>query len=349
LKHKKKILALTIFVTLVLIWALFTTLTTTPKNIEEENIWRRDAGAPPQMIAHAGGNKEFPGNTLEAFYNAYDADPDVIMEADVNMTADGVPILTHDTTLDRQTSLTEAPVHEVDYTKLVEEEIDFGYENEIEPHPDHDGFNEDGELKRYQNYHEESVTPLDVNYPEGVEPRHEEKFLVTTVEDLVTAFPENRMILEIKQSGEIGEEALDAVIEELERLDENYDTFGRIILGTFHDDIFDAYRELRETTNPELMISPSEGGVVKYFALQFFRLDYFYRDEVHALIVPPSEYMLNLASDNFVRTAHAHNIAVFYWTINEEDKFRELVDLGADGILTDRVTHFADVLDEYKD
>lgn len=31
-------------------------------------------GALPLLIAHGGGNKEFPDNTLEAFYNAYSVD-----------------------------------------------------------------------------------------------------------------------------------------------------------------------------------------------------------------------------------------------------------------------------------
>ena len=29
----------------------------------------------PLLIAHGGGNREFPDNTLEAFYNAYSVDP----------------------------------------------------------------------------------------------------------------------------------------------------------------------------------------------------------------------------------------------------------------------------------
>ena len=63
-------------------------------------------GALPLLIAHGGGNKEFPDNTLEAFYNAYSVDKNAMMETDVSITRDGVVILSHDTTLDRKTNVT---------------------------------------------------------------------------------------------------------------------------------------------------------------------------------------------------------------------------------------------------
>ena len=61
----------------------------------------------PILIAHGGGNKEFPDNTLEAFYNAYSVDENVMMETDVSITKDGVVILSHDTTIDRKTEFEE--------------------------------------------------------------------------------------------------------------------------------------------------------------------------------------------------------------------------------------------------
>jgi glycerophosphoryl diester phosphodiesterase len=62
----------------------------------------------PILIAHGGGNKEFPDNTLEAFYNAYGVDERVMMETDVSITKDGVLILSHDITLDSKTNVTGA-------------------------------------------------------------------------------------------------------------------------------------------------------------------------------------------------------------------------------------------------
>ena len=73
-------------------------------NYKFDNPMRTDSDL-PILIAHGGGNKEFPDNTLEAFYNAYSVDQRVMMETDVSITKDGVVILSHDVTLDRKTNV----------------------------------------------------------------------------------------------------------------------------------------------------------------------------------------------------------------------------------------------------
>ena len=93
-------------------------------NFPGENPMRRD-GTLPILIAHGGGNREFPDNTLEAFYNAYSVDPNVMMETDVSITKDGVVILSHDTTLDRKTNVTGA-IADWNYSDLMAQKVDFG-------------------------------------------------------------------------------------------------------------------------------------------------------------------------------------------------------------------------------
>lgn len=61
-------------------------------------------GSQPLLIAHGGGNREFPDNTLEACYNASSVNPEVMLEMDVSITKDGVIIMSHDTTLDYRTN-----------------------------------------------------------------------------------------------------------------------------------------------------------------------------------------------------------------------------------------------------
>ena len=98
-----------------------------PQNYAYDNSMRKD-GDIPILIAHGGGNKEFPDNTLEAFYNAYSVDKRVMMETDVSITKDGVVILSHDTTLDRKTNVTGA-IADWNYSDLISEKVDFGYTN----------------------------------------------------------------------------------------------------------------------------------------------------------------------------------------------------------------------------
>ena len=56
----------------------------------------------PRIVAHRGDSARFPENTLEAFLSAYAMGVDVI-ETDVHLSKDGVLVIWHDRTLDRNT------------------------------------------------------------------------------------------------------------------------------------------------------------------------------------------------------------------------------------------------------
>jgi len=298
----------------------------------------------PLLIAHGGGNLEFPDNTLEAFYHAFHIDQHVMMETDVSITKDGVVILSHDTTLDRKTKLIEAPIIEINYSDLIDDEIDFGYHNNVSPKSN--GFNVTGEWIQYRNHHGNTVTPLDVVYPFGVEPRHETIFLATTLDELIKAFPNNYINVEIKQSGETGLMALSAVIALMDSLNETYDTYSRIVLASFHRDIYQQMVEIKKTSHPNLQYSPEFNGVVTFFVLHLLLLDVFFFEKVSVLQVPPSQYGLSLSTKHFINTAHRHNIAVHYWTIDDPDEMRRLIENGADGIMTNKPTLLKEVYDD---
>ncbi len=308
---------------LVRAWALLG-LVPRPRNYALDNPMR--TGGLPVLIAHGGGNREFPDNTLEAFYNAYSVDENVMLETDVSITKDGVVILSHDITLDRKTNVTGA-IADWNYADLMAQEVDFGYTNPTE--------NQQlaGERVRFTTDDGQTRTPLDVTYPEGVQPRHESKFLCTTLEDLLTAFPNNRINVEIKQSGAQGTLALTEVL----RLLEAYDAFDRVVLASFHEDLYALFGGLKATGKvPDtFMYSPATGPVVRYVLLRAAHLDFLFDDGISVFQLPTEQSGIALGRQWLVDNAHDHNIAVHYWTINDPEEMQRLIDIGADGIMTD--------------
>ena len=331
-----------IVVGLIVLIYLFLIILPKQQHLEGDNPFMSGEGNPPHIIAHAGGIYEFPENTLEAFYNTYSVDPNAIFEMDVVMTEDNVIILGHDVTLDQTTTLQEVYAHEITYDYLLENEIDFGYKNPIP----NNTFNEEGVFERYRNEDGEIVSPLDVEYPEGVEPRHEEKFLVTTLEDVITAFPDTYMVVELKQYEDLGLEALDEIIRLMEELDDEYNTFERISLASFDRGIYDAYVELTEEY-PDLMFSPQEDSIRKFYVMHRLFVTGLFRDPVTSFQVPMGQGAIDLTTERFVKNVQAHNIAVHYWTINEEEDMRTLIELGVDGIITDRPSFMRSLIEEY--
>ena len=61
----------------------------------------------------------------------------------------------------------------------------------------------------------------------------------------------------------------------------------------------------------------------------------------------PIELTFDLATKGLIDAAHDHNMAVHYWTINDRDEMRMLVELGADGIMSDYPHRLAEVYAEY--
>ncbi len=334
-KTVTKIIALLLSL-LLIAYAVMVMLPRQNNNGLEKNPMMKE-GELPILIAHGGGNREFPDNTLEAFYNAYSVDQRVMMETDVSITKDGVVILSHDTTLDRKTN-TVGNIIDWNYSDLIEQNIDFGYTN---PTDSNDRLS--GERVKFKTLEGKNVTPLDVEYPEGVEARHKEVFLATTLEELIVKFPNNRINVEIKQSGETGLSAFRAVLALLEK----YDAYERVVLASFHSEIYDEFKRYQsEGLVPEtFMYSPGTAGVVNYYLLFATGLDAFFKDGIAVFQLPTDDYIIHLGTRRLVKNAHKHNIAVHYWTINDPEEMKYLIEIGADGIMTDYPHRLKEVYD----
>ena len=334
---KLKVLSITLAVIAVVYTVLF--LLPRPDNFKLENPLMKDTEM-PILIAHGGGNREFPDNTLEAFYNAYSVDEKVMMETDVSITKDGVIILSHDTTLDRKTNVTGA-IADWNYSDLIAQKVDFGYTN---PTDENDALC--GERKHFTDDNGVEKYPTDVTYPEGVEVRDEKVFLATTLEDMLVAFPNSRINAEIKQDGELGKKALAEII----RLLEKYDAFDRVVLASFHDELYDEYRRMQAAGEvpEEFMYSPGTGGVTRFFILQLFGCDFFFTDGMCVFQLPMEQYGFDLSTKRLVNIAHRHNLAVHYWTINDVEDMKALIEIGADGIMTDYPHRLKEVYESYK-
>ena len=60
------------------------------------------------------------------------------------------------------------------------------------------------------------------------------------------------------------------------------------------------------------------------------------RPDVVAVQVPISHYGIPIVTKWFVRQCHKLNVKVHVWTIDDEKQMRWLIDLGVDGVMTDR-------------
>ena len=179
-----------------------------------------------------------------------------------------------------------------------------------------------------------------------MQPRDEAVFLATTLEELITSFPENAINVEIKQAGDLGLKALKEVL----RLLEVHDAWDRVVVASFHEEIYDEFQRLQTDGEvPEtFMCSPAYDAATEFYVLQLLNLDVFFGDDMCVFQLPMEEYGFDLATRHMVKAAHKHNMAVHYWTINDPEEMRHLIDIGADGIMTDYPHRLQEVYDSYQ-
>ena len=120
-----------------------------------------------------------------------------------------------------------------------------------------------------------------------------------------------------------------------------------MVVGTFHDEI---EVELK-TKYPELLRGAPTGTAAKFILTQFLGVNLFDSSDFACLQIPTSYDLgitLKLDKKTIIDRAHRRNIAVQYWTINDADEMRHLIELGCDCIMTDNPELLKSVLDEYR-
>jgi len=111
----------------------------------------------------------------------------------------------------------------------------------------------------------------------------------------------------------------------------------RVCVGSFSDR---RTARLRRRLGPELCTS---AGPAELAAL---RLRVLRRRITPAAQAPVRRWRMTIVDRAFVARAHRLGVAVHVWTIDDPGEMRRLLDLGVDGIMTDRPAVLRDVLTE---
>ena len=140
----------------------------------------------------------------------------------------------------------------------------------------------------------------------------------------------HRLSFEIKNEGVEGEIAAEVMFEAIRiRQMEK-----RIEIGSFHIESLYAMRNFSEGS---IATSGAESEIQKCILLPMLQLDRWWLDPGPASVLQiPMEWDgINLATKGIVERAHQHGQAVQFWTINERESMDHLIEIGADGIMTD--------------
>jgi glycerophosphoryl diester phosphodiesterase len=234
----------------------------------------------PIAFAHRGGAAEAEENTAEAFARAIALGYRYV-ETDVHATADGVPVVFHDPTLERLAG---------------------------------------------QRGHIAALRWADL-----ATVRVGGAAAVPRLDEVLAAWPGTRFNVDVK--ADTGVEATVATIQRAGAGD-------RVLLASFSDA---RLARLRTLAGPRVATSLGVRGVARLRMASLTRRRLSLPASVVAAQVPVRYGRVRVVDRRFVAYAHRLGLQVHVWTIDDPAEMNDLLDLGVDGIMTDRVEVLRDV------
>ena len=277
----------------------------------------------PLHIAHQGGEAEAPASTLFALATAVAKGADAL-ELDVHATADGHLVVLHDATVDRTTDGTGA----VDALMLADlqrlDAAQWFVPGEGVVHgrgPD--------------TYPLRGAATGDASPPDGFGP---EDFTVPALAAVFERFPDTLINIDIKQTAP----ATRPYEHTLARLIAAFGRADTTMVASFSDAALASFR----AQAPAVATSASPEEVLAFWLAVQADEDLPGPLPYEAFQVPVTHDGVRVVDERFVARAHAAGVAVHVWTIDDAPTMRRLLDMGVDGVVTNRPQVLEQVLVE---
>jgi glycerophosphoryl diester phosphodiesterase len=253
------------------------------------------SGPRPRVFGHRGAAGLTPENTLVSFERAV-SDGAGVLELDVHATRDGVVVVIHDASLERTTD-GAGEVRQLGFAELGRYDAGFRFE------------------------------------AEGTHPFRGQGVCVPSLEEVVEAFPQVPLNIEIKQDEPPIETA---VVDLLAR----HGALDRVLLAAEDDRIMHRIRGCA----PDVPTSAAYGEAREFFERCFTDRLSDYAPVARALQIPPRAADIDLVIAQTVAAAHRFGLEMHVWTINEEAEMIRLLELGVDGVMSDFPGRLAEVV-----
>ncbi len=245
-------------------------------------------GPKPRQFGHRGARGTHPENTMVAFDAGIEMGAEAF-ELDVHTSAEGEIVVIHDSTLDRTTD-GRGKVRDQSLDEL--KVLDAGYNFTLD----------DGESFPFRG--------------QGIR--------VPMLAEVLDAFPDVPIIIEIKQDDPPLESQLDILLRSM-------NAQSRVLVFSLKQGPLNRYRDL--VSRHQTGFGPND--VAGFMRRMVSKRWNGYDPPGAAFAVPVNWQGIPIVSKAFVRAAHAIDREVFVWTVNEVDEMNALLDLGVDGLISD--------------
>ena len=159
-----------------------------------------------------------------------------------------------------------------------------------------------------------------------------DKYKIPTLESTLQKFPDTLFQIDVKTD--------EVVLPTMEVIKKTNST-DKVCIASFSSKRLKQVHKLY----PEICLSMGPFEVMKLLLASFG----LYRNKVpgNCLQIPIYQYGIKLVTKRFINYIHSIGLKIHVWTINDEDTMQKLIDLGVDGIITDRPKTLKDLLSHH--
>lgn len=169
----------------------------------------------------------------------------------------------------------------------------------------------------------EELSKVHVGYSSRFGPQYKDETIPTLRETLVQAKGKIKVCIEIKVEG-IEKQVLN-LLHELDMVEE-------VMVFAFSETVIEKFRQLNKDVELLYLVAIPNNQTI------------FRAKEIGANAVGVGDFFV--LNEVMVDFAHEYELMVFQWTINDPDRIKKLLQIGVDGIITDRAEEAVNLKEE---
>lgn len=154
---------------------------------------------------------------------------------------------------------------------------------------------------------------------------------IMTLKELLDKFPSMWINIDMKDSPETYEGSL--IPSKLWRLIDSLGVHERVVVTSFFDEQVDRFNLYAQNS---VALGAGENEVRKAYAAFNSQFGHLYRPKADVFQIPVKSSMFRLDAPRFIAFLDNLNVPVHYWTIDQPESMKALIEAGAKGIITNR-------------
>lgn len=169
-------------------------------------------------------------------------------------------------------------------------------------------------------------------------PYRDKPLRVATIDEVFAALPETSIIIELKNDDPLAARVLSESIEKA-------GCEARVIVSSYHSGVIREFRRL----SPRVATGATLPEALRFYLAQWFFAERLLSPAYQTMQLPMHYYGIPVFSPRFVNAARNCGLHISVWTVDDPADMGDYIDLGLDGIITNRPDRLLSLLGDAGD